>query len=361
MPEKKAKKWYLIISAIVILAALVLAYGYYQRYRNSIPENKTLNREFKTKIKSGNLSVDYEIGQAIEDIDTLRLNTLNVPVEVDISDLKDSTASVNEASIKKAKVLMEKLKGKGINIIIEPYPWISGGEAYETAFNPEDVNSFFKSWREDVLKVILKQVAVPERADAVCIASNFVNLEKYEAQWCETADYVRENYSGLVTYKTNWWYTAGWNAETKESFHQKLQNKVFSKVDFISIADYFELSDKPENSVEDLKADLYSSTAENRKQNIIDEISQLHDQWKKPIFFGELGFPRRDYAAMHPWDPSPSQVENGSEQARCFEAYRQAFTQDWFLGFSVFSIGNRAADKNYYPSSESVEVIKGWF
>jgi len=45
-------------------------------------EGKTLNNKFETKIKSGNLSTDYNIDQVLEDIDKLNLNTLNVPIVI---------------------------------------------------------------------------------------------------------------------------------------------------------------------------------------------------------------------------------------------------------------------------------------
>lgn len=323
-------------------------------------QGKTLNRNFQTPIKSGNLSTDYEIEQAIRDIDSLELNTVNVPVAVNIKDLRSSTMTLDEGSIRKARQLIQKLRRNNLNIILEPYPWIANGEFYETNWNPDDMDAFFNNWKNNVIKPLIANVAVPERVDALCIASNLVHMEEYEDRWFEVIDLSRQYYKGLITYKTNWWYTADWDKATEERYKRKLESGIFAKVDYISIAAYFELSERPVNSVAELKQDLQASTLYGRKQNIVEEIAAFHQKWSKPVLFGELGFPRREYAAKQPWHPSPSQVENGAEQARCFQAYKETFTQNWFLGFSIFAIGNRQGEKNYYPSQESVAVIKSW-
>ncbi|HAX72378.1 MAG TPA: hydrolase, partial [Firmicutes bacterium] len=81
----------------------------------------------------------------------------------------------------------------------------------------------------------------------------------------------------------------------------------------------------------------------------------------KQIYFGELGFPRRDYAASHPWNSEVSTVENNLEQARCFEAYKRVFSEkDYLLGYSVFAVGQKGDDKSFYPSAESIKVILNW-
>lgn len=346
--------------AVILLEIFPVPKAYIAYYSN-IMHKKTLNKSFNNKIKSGDLSVDYTIDQTLKDVDGMKLNTVNVPIEVDISDLSAKSISVNKQSEEKAKKLIDELNKKNINVILEPYPWINKGQDYETAMKPTDVNKFFSTWKNDVIGKIINEVAVPKRVDALCIASNFVNLENYSNKWCNIIDFARSKYKGLITYKTNWWYTASWDNESKEKFKKKLDNKIFSKVDYISIAAYFEITGNAVNSVDYIKNSLYSTTINNRGQRIVDELNAMHKKWNKPIFFGELGFPRRDYASEHPWNPQPSNIENGQEQARCFEAYKLVFTQNWFLGFSVFAIGNKVGEKNYYPSNESKKVIREWF
>ena len=176
-------------------------------------------------------------------------------------------------------------------------------------------------------------------------------------------DYVRKQYKGLVTYRTNFWVTATeWEPKVTAQYEAKLNNKVFSKLDFISIASYFELTNNDTNTVDDLKDALQSTTIYNRKQNVKQEIKNFYDKYKKPIFFGELGFPRTKKASIAPYDPQISDIVNNQEQANCFEAYRRIFENEtWHLGFSIFAIGETSVDKMYYPSNESTQIIRKWY
>lgn len=323
---------------------------------------KSLNRDFKTKIKSGNLSTDYTIDQVLHDIDKFGINTINIPVIIHIKDLTSTDMTVDEESKNRAIDLIKELRWKKVNIILEAYPWIGNGEFYETDWKPSDINEFFYNWKTKVLKNLINDIAVPYHVDAINVASNFINMEYAEGYWTDTIDYVRQYYKGLITYRTLWWYTADWDKDTYANFDKKLNNQLFSKVDFISVAAYFELSGKDENTVEELVDDIHSVTAHKRKQNIEQQLKELYDKWQKPIFFGELGFPRRDGASREPWNPIPTKIENNIEQANCFEAYKRVFEdKPWHLGFSIFAIGERGQDKNYYPSEESTNIIRSWY
>ena len=228
------------------------------------------------------------------------------------------------------------------------------------------MNTFFSNWKTKVLKTLVDDIAVPYNVTALNIGSNFVNIESEENNWCDTIDYVRTYYKGLVTYRTNKWDTASWSPDSVAAYNNKLNNKLFSKVDFISIAAYFELTNKPTNTVENLASAIENSqitfNGQVRHQNIKQEIKNFYDKWNKPIFFGELGFPKSEEASFHTWDPWENNTVNNVEQATCFEAYRREFENEpWFLGFSVFAIGEQANDKHYYPSEESTAIIRNWY
>ena len=349
----------LLLLAFYILRCNYTSRGYINGIINKI-EGKTLNAEFESKIKSGNLSTDYNIDQVLSDIEDLGLNTLNIPIEIDITNRTSSNMTVNDGSKKRSIELIKKLKGKKINIILEPYPWIENGSVGETKWKPNNINDFFDNWKQSVLKVMIDDVAVPYHVDALNVGTSFVYMESQEESMCDMVDYVRGYYKGLVTYRTNYWTTAAWEPAT--IYQNKINNKVFSKLDFISIAAYFELTTNDTNTVENLVSSLKSTQIIYRKQNVEQEIKAFYDKWNKPIFFGELGFPRTNKASVQPYNPYLSDIINNQEQANCFEAYRSVFENcSWNLGFSVFAIGENSIDKKYYPSKESVEIIKKWY
>lgn len=343
------KKIFIILGIITLSIILIILYLFF-----NVKNNHKI-------IKSGNLATDYSVNQALGDIKSLNLNTINIPIVVNIPDKTSNDITIEKWSLDRAIELIKKLQGSEIKIIIEPYPWIKNGSISETEYNPYNKEEFFKKWNNDILTPIIKQVANPYNVYAVIVASNFNLLDKYEDNWISTIQNVRKIYKGNITYKVSWWKTAIWDKNDNNRFKQILNDKVFKYVNFISIAAYFELSNKQVNTVNELVSDLYSTTSYNRKQDVYEQIYELHRKWDKPIYFGELGFPRKDGAAMEPWNPECSNIINGEEQARCFEAYKKVFgNKRWFKGYSVFSIGINNDTHLFYPSPESKKVIENW-
>lgn len=367
-----------IIAGIIIVLILSGYYLYSINYTSrgiinnflNKREGKVLNNEFNEKIKSANLSTDYTVEQAMNDIEILELNTINLPIVINIDDIDSSTMSVDNNSLERANLLLKEIKGKKINVILEAYPWIANGSKYETDYIPSDKESFFVNWKQNVLKPLIDEIAIPYRVDAINVATGFTHLEGMEDEFCDMIDFTRKYYKGLITYRTSFWTTANWDDEVtkkqvgdlNKKYDEKLNNKIFSKVDFISIASYFELTDNDVNTVDNLEKALISSQRYNRKQEIKEQVKNFYDKWNKPIFFGELGFPRTNKASVEPWNPYLSNEINTQEQANGFEAYRRTYEEEpWFLGFSIFAVGNKEGDKMYYPSEETIEVINKWF
>lgn len=349
--NNKIKLMYLVTFLLIIVSFVFC-----------IKNNTIINIDYNNKIKSANLSTDYDIKQVVRDIELLELNTVNVPIIINIENLSSSDFYIDKESEYKAIKLIKKLKKKNIKIILEAYPWIDNGNEYETKWNPSDKEHFFNNWKNNVICKLLNEVAIPLNVDIINIASNLNYLEHYEKEWCAIIKFVKSKFKGAVTYRTSWWYTSKQIQSSYEIYNNKLENKIFDLVDFISIAAYFELSDKSINTVDDLVNSLSSSTVYNRNQNIKEEIFKLHQKHKKPIFFGELGFVRREKTSFQPWNPIPSEIKNNEEQARCFEAYKIVFEdKKWMKGFSIFCVGKVDEYKNFYPSKESMEVIKSWY
>lgn len=362
---KRNKLKYIALATLLIAVIFVKEVLIDVVYIGKQYEKKRISTPWGEKIKSGSLSVDYSIDQAFADIERLGLNTVNVPVQIDIPSLTANTATIKDESKKKAILLIKKLRYQGINVILEPYPYIRNGELYETQLNPSDKNEWFWNWKEGVLNPLIQDIAKPYKVYAICIGSNFDKFEKEYDYWTDTIDFVQTNYQGRITYKTNWWYTAEWDTE-KDGLHDtyaaKLNNPVLQEVDFISVAAYFELTDQDTNTVENLVSSIYSTPIFNRHQNIYNELKNLSSRWNKPVFFGELGFPKRNKATVHPWNPEPSNILNEQEQANGFQAYKEVFEKEsWNLGFSVFAIGKKDELKNYYPSDQSIYVINSWY
>lgn len=137
---KRYKLRYIALTVLIIAAIFVKEILIDIVYIEKQYEKNRIITPWGEKIKSGNLSVDYTIEQALLDVERLGLNTVNVPVRIDIPSLTANGAVINEESKKKAIQLIKKLRFRGINIILEPYPYIKNGELYETQLNPSNKN-----------------------------------------------------------------------------------------------------------------------------------------------------------------------------------------------------------------------------
>jgi hypothetical protein len=316
-----------------------------------------------TKVKSGSVAafLDMSIEATVKAVDDLGLNAVVVPVDIDIASATTHEMSVNQAHKAKMIELIIELRKRNVEIILEPYPLIAEGTIPETDYNPTDVNGFFWNWKTIALQELIEDIAIPYQVEALFIASNFVHLEQYTEYWQLTVNDVRSKYTGEITYRTNWWITATWAPETITAYEEKLNNPIFGMVDFISIAAYFELSEKNSPTTSDLIADLRSSSKFGRNQNIYQEVKRFHEVWGKPVFFGELGFTSYELTTSEPWNTNPSTVESEVIQNSAYTAYKEVFADEpWFMGFSIYSIGMPSS--NYSVIDKLAEItIRDWW
>lgn len=306
-------------------------------------------------IKSATV-IPYEIwnvNMVRSNIKKLNLNTINIPIRIIVDDVNSNDMEILEEDMEHAKNLISKLDYLGVDFMLEPFPWIANGSIVETEWNPTDLNMWFYNWKTKVLNPMIDEIATPYEIDYLTLSNNFVNMEHATGYWTDTFSQVKNEfgYDGKIIYKTNWWTTATWDANSTAAYNQKLNNSLFGdpNLDMISIAGYFELTDKANPSVEELKDALRSSTKYGREQDIYAEIRNFQWAWGKKVMFGELGVPSYDGYSSEPWNPSPTGFGNNynkNAQYNYFKAYIETFTnhptddQSWFGGFSIFTIGD---------------------
>ncbi|WP_319926551.1 glycoside hydrolase family 113 [Xenorhabdus littoralis] len=317
------------------------------------------------KIKSGNITVwDVEnIEKILSDISRFNLNTVNVPIQIDIPDVTSSIMAVNQSQKKKAITLIEELLRHNIQIIVEPFPFIQQGGIGETEWNPSNINDFFWHWKTIVLQDILTSITNQYTIYGLKIASNFVNMEYAEGYWNDVIDFVRRQYQGNVLYQMNWWVTAIWDSIYEKRFIEKINRPYLKRVDIVSIDSWFEVSDKNIPSYTETKQSLFSTTVYNREQNIIQQLEQLHQATGKPVYFGGFNIPARELGLKYPWNPDVSAVFSTDVQINGWRAYREVLEiKSYFKGFSIWFIGSHDTNHAYQIHSEAAEkIISGWY
>lgn len=87
----------IILTLILVLCVGIVAY---KHDKTEVPE----------KLNSVNLSTDYEINQALQDIKMLNANTVNVPIVIKIPSLESNKMIIDEYSKNKAIQIIKILK-----------------------------------------------------------------------------------------------------------------------------------------------------------------------------------------------------------------------------------------------------------
>ncbi len=314
------------------------------RYKNEVTEvNVTLaqtQRSVGNYLTGGNISAwSTDMDQVKVEASYMGLDTITIPVRFEIPNAISSEISVNQDDIVKYNELATKMAGAPHKYIFEPYPYIAGGAVGETEYNPTDANAFFANWEAKIKETIPKLNFTFEYS---YVCSNLVHLESQVAKWTSLRDGLKASFPSMkLMYRTNWWLTATWAPETIQAFKDKLNNPIFGVFDVIAIASYFELHDGDSPSQAELRAALKSTQIFGRGQNIVDEIKQMAEKWGKPIFLGELNCASRNRGAAEPWSNTPSTITNNTIQEALLSAYVEEFKGfSWFLGFSIFCIGD---------------------
>ncbi|WP_163062073.1 glycoside hydrolase family 113 [Bacillus cereus] len=317
------------------------------------------------KIKSGNVTV-WEVGnvaKVLADVERLNLNTVNVPIQVDIPNVTSTNMVINQAQKQQAIILIQELLKRNIQVIVEPFPYIQQGNVGETEWNPSNINDFFWNWKTVILQDIFNSITSKYNVYGLKIASNFVNMEYAEGYWSDTIDFVRNQYKGNVLYQMNWWLTASWDPSYEAKFKEKINRPYLKKVDIVSIDSWFEVSGKRNPTYEEVKQSLFATTVYNRGQNVVQQLEQLHNATGKPVYFGGFNVPARELGLQNPWNPDVSNVFSKDVQLNGWRAYRDVLEpKPYFKGFSIWFIGSNDSTHAYQIHSKEAEaVINRWY
>lgn len=337
------------VGALGLMLAVVGTMTYAQPTSTAAP--------LPASVKGGNVSAwnMNNVAKVFDDAKRLGLNTITVPVRVKMVLATSVNVTIDAASLAFAKSIVAT--NDTYSYIIEPYPWISGGNVAETLLNPSDKRAWFASYQTALL-TLAKEFPT---ASGMYVASNLINVESESASWIALMNAVRAVFRGKIIYRTQWWATAPWAPETMDAYKAKLENPLFGVTDVIAIAAYFEVTDLPNPTTAQIKAALRETNVFERKQDIYTEIMAFQTKWKKPIFLGELSCPAVNLAAKNPWNPAVSTVSNSEIQKNYLTAYLETFAAPAakFMGFSLFTIGHPTPTP-YELMPSAAEYIRGY-
>ena len=233
----------------------------------------------------------------------------------------------------------------GLKVMLKPHIDATNGD-WRGTFQPENPEAWFNNYTE-MLKSY-GHVAQKEEVEIFCVGCEFVELTtpNFTQNWKALILEVRNVFNGPLIYAANWG-------------RESLQVQFWDALDFIGIDAYFELTDTPDPSIEDLLAAWIPCIA---------EIETVHSIWQKPIVLTEIGYRSMDGANQRPWDWQATGNVDMIEQTLCYQSVIQAFGEKtWFNGIYWWnwepdpSLGG-PKDSYYTPQGKpAVSILKRWY
>jgi hypothetical protein len=231
---------------------------------------------------------------------------------------------------------------RGLRVLLLPLVYVDsmGAGEWRGTLAPSDWHGWFLAYRRMILHYA--RLAENERAEYLSIGSELCSTEGRRDEWERILTEVRRIYSGKLTYSANW--------DHRESL------SFAGGLDMIGMNAYFELSRDPEAGVAELKRSW---------SGIVEEVERWRARIGKPLVLTEVGYPSREGAASNPWAYDAPGEADPSAQARCYQAFIEAWTGDPALAGVYFYIWwgeGGPADTGYTPRGKPAErLIAAWF
>ncbi|MBN2259193.1 MAG: hypothetical protein JW702_01460 [Clostridiales bacterium] len=300
-----------------------------------------------------NSDADLSLEQNLEKIP--HSNYAYVDVRVSVS---GSTASPYPSLLNEYQGAVTKLKNAGLKVIIRVRI------PNQLEYSPSDPNEFWSTYGDSL--VYYAQFCTENNVEAFCIATEMTRLEisEYNSQWENVISRVRNSYSGIVFYETNFWYQ---RTGTYDSTEQKLQQNWFASLDYIAVSAYWDIAPSEDATIEQMIAKWYDWSWYHT--NVVeDELEALSSTFNKKIIL-VTGCASVDGAAMHPWKYSfDNPVVDLEEQRRWFESFFQVFHDESFVaGYMIdggfYTTANKDPNNTEFTiqNKPAETTLESWF
>ena len=201
--------------------------------------------------------------------------------------------------------LLTRGRERGLSTILMPIVLLEKpkDKEWRGVLRPKDWDKWWTSYDRMMDRFI--NLAVANDATMLVIGSELNTTEDQLDRWQLVADRVRDRYSGLLGYSSNW--------------DRYDKTDIWPIVDVMCISSYFELERDRPGAPED---DLVAAWDEPR-QALLDVAAE----WDMPMILSEIGYPSVPWANAHPWNyvADDDVVPDHELQARCWRAFFRAW------------------------------------
>jgi hypothetical protein len=233
----------------------------------------------------------------------------------------------------------------GMKVFLKPHVDSVDG-TWRGQFAPTSPPDWFASFQTFILHYA--QIAQANNVEGLVFGTEYKSLSgsAYESYWAGIISQIRQVYSGSLAYGAN--ATGPGDEYTTVSF--------WSLVDLIGVDGYFGLTTQSDPSVSQLVS-AWSNSPENGGFNALGALENLHSTYNKPVIFTEIGYESTPGTNTEPWNSSLSDGYDPTEQADCYEAFFEVFSQQtaWMKGvfwwnWSIPALS--AQDASYDPNGK---------
>lgn len=182
-------------------------------------------------------------------------------------------------------------------------------------FPPEGGSKpYWDKWFQSYTNFMLHYAELAEElgCEMLCVGCEMVKTESQTEHWTALIAKIRAIYTGKLIYNAN---------------HGKEDNvEWFDLVDLIGLSAYYPVADGPGANAESMLA---------RWNEVKPKLRGLHERFKKPIVFVEIGCRPASGCAAMPWDFEHTHLPfDEEEQANFYQSALEAFWEEpWFAGY----------------------------
>ncbi|MCL4377634.1 MAG: hypothetical protein M1409_04520 [Actinobacteria bacterium] len=281
--------------------------------------------------------VSYSDMEASKSLETLlnikEINWVQLRFFIYQSKIDSNEVTIDESQDASLIALIKQIHKSGKKVSLMPHLIVDNDKIWAGVIKPSSEKDWFNSYEEAILHYA--KIADSENVDLFSIANELSSVWGKNDEWRIVVKAVRDVYKGVVTAKMNRWYQ-------DSQFQNILKMDWMRDLDYIGIAAYFDLTQKQDPTLDELK----NSWENNRQGNVVQELETISNKFQKKIIFLEIGYRSVVGANIEPWNYSSTIPYGGNsintkpdqpEQANATQALFDVFNNKvWFEGVFWF-------------------------
>ncbi len=235
--------------------------------------------------------------------------------------------------------LIARAKAKKLRVILMPIVLLDNPRDTEWrgTLAPENWTEWWASYRDMIGH--FAWIAQANGVDVLVVGSELVSTETKLDEWTKTIRQIRKQYSGLLTYSSNW------DHYTAVTFWDQL--------DLFGLNSYYKMGPDHTVTLDQIKF---------RWRQIQEDLVGFSMKIHKPILFLEVGWCSLQNAAHEPWDYTRTELPVDLDlQKRLYEGFFQSWQGNPHLGgFMIWewTVGpGGPTDKGYTPENKPAEQV----